>query len=138
MGYDKDGAEMQCGGAIPVENRTAYRTYRDKEGRTSAGVLVANYPVKSKIIKKIYPPHNGFITANIDIVYYLNEIPVMTRKSQIMMRPDKSEATVQNNEEFFANQEHGRLGFEMATITKEQFEILAELWDYVKKEEGKV
>lgn len=128
MALDAEGKEQMSGGVIPISERTAYRTYSDKDWRTNAGLLVANYPVTSSIEKKIFPPHNGFVTANIDVVYTLNEIPVMTRQCQIMMRPDKSEATIQNSERFFANDRHGRLGFEMATITKEQFDVLAELW----------
>ena len=128
MGFNAEGKEEMCIGMSPISERTVYRTYSDKNGRTNAGLLVANYPVTSSIKKEIFPPHNGFITANIDVVYVLNEIPVMTRQCQIVMRPDKSEATIQNSELFFANDRHGRLGFEMATITKEQFDVLAELW----------
>lgn len=120
--------EQNMGGAIPVVERTAYQTYRDKKQRTNAGVLVANYPVTSEIVKEVFPPHNGFVTANVDVVYRLKGIPVMTRQCQIMMRPDKSEATVQVSEQFFAASDLGRHNFEMLTITKEQYEVLRELW----------
>lgn len=129
MAFDANGKEQPCGGKIPVGERKAYLTYTDKAGRTNAGVLVANYPVASEIKKEIFPPHNGFVTANIDVVYTLNDIPVMTRQCQIMMRPDRSEATIQNSEQFFAAMDLGRHKFEMATITREQFEVLKELFE---------
>lgn len=129
MGVDAEGKEQASGGAIPVSERTAYRTYSDKHGRTNAGVLVANHPVTSEIKKRVFPPHNGFVTANLDVVYILNSIPVMTRQCQIRMHPDKSEATIQNSEQFFAASDLGRHHFEMATITREQFELLKELWN---------
>lgn len=109
-------------------NNKPYLTYSDKTDRTNASVLVANYPVTSSINKKIFPPHNGFITANIDVVYTLNDIPVFTRQCQIMMRPDKSEATIQISEKFFAASDLQRHKFEMMTITREQFEVLKELF----------
>lgn len=112
---------------------SAYQTYRDKNGRTNASVLCANYSVTSEIKKQVFPPHNGFITANLDVIYTLKDVPVLTRHCEIMMRPDKSEATITNYELFLANSVHGRLGFEFATITREQFEVLAELWGYVAK-----
>lgn len=120
--------EHPAGGKILVNERTAYRTYKDKNSRTNAGVLVANHPVTSRIEKQIYSPDNGFVTANIDVIYTLNDIDVMTRHSKIMMRPDKSEATITNQEYFLANVTD-RLGWEHATITREQFEVLKELFE---------
>lgn len=120
--------EMQSGGKIPVSERTAYRTYRDKAGRTNAGVLVANYPVTSTIEHKIFPPHNGFIAANNFVTYSLNEVPVLRRCCQIMMSPDKSEATISTWEEFFADSTGRGDNRQTVTITKEQFEILEQLW----------
>lgn len=129
MTKNTEGIEQKAGGSIPVAERTAYRTYSDKEGRTNAGTLVANYPVTSSINKKVFPPDNGFVTANIDAVYTLNNVPVLTRQCQIVMRPDKSEATIQTSEQFFAASDLGRHNFKMMTITREQFELLKEIWE---------
>jgi len=128
MGTDANGVEQKSGGKIPVEQRNAYHTYSDKEWRTNAGVLVANYPVTSCIEKNIFPAHNGFVTANLDVVYVLNDIPVMTRKCQVMLCPDKSEATVHTSERFFAASVLAGHNSEMTTITREQFELLKEIW----------
>jgi hypothetical protein len=131
MPFDKNGEQMQAGGLIPVKERTAYLTYSDKSGRTNAGVLVANYRVTSRIDKQVFEPHNGFITANIDVVYELQGIDVMKRQCQIMMRPDKSEATIRTSERFFADLSiHDSA---MVTITREQFEVMRELFDVSNK-----
>jgi hypothetical protein len=87
------------GGTIPLAEQVAYKTHRDRASRTNAGVLVANYPVKSYLSKE-YHENNGWKTANVDIVYRLQDVPVLTRKCQINMPPDKSEATIVSYEWF--------------------------------------
>lgn len=129
MAYDVDGVEMMAGGSIPVNERKAYRTHSDMVGRTSAGVLVANYPVDSVVRHQIFPPTpKGTITANVEVVYVLKDIPVMKRKCQINLAPDKSEASIRNNSEFFACLS-GKIDEEHITITREQFDVLKKIWE---------
>jgi len=127
MVYNAEGKEEKAGGKIPVEERTAFRTYSDKHGRTNVSVLVANHPVISRFHEEIFPPHNGFVTANHDVVYYVDSVPVLERKCQIMLRPDASEATVRVWEHLFANSCGGSDGNSI-TITKEQYELLKKVW----------
>ncbi len=119
--------EENHGGIIPVDKRTAYRTYCDYAHRTNVGVLVANYPVTSEVKTTLFEKHKGFQTANVDVIYTLNDVDVLTRHCQIIMRPDKSEATVMCWESHFSAAINVRQQ-ESITITRVQFDALAELF----------
>lgn len=106
-----------------------YKTYTDKHNRTNVSVLAANFPVVSHIEKKIFPAApSGYITANHDVIYMLNDVRVLINKCQFMLLPDKSSCSMMLTEHFFANS-ISPAETKFIDITKEQFEFLKELWE---------